>query len=663
MKINDMKKNTNHKNVSRFWLGDNFSVTSDRNDKQLDLTKLAAAQRAIGNFVSIVTGKQIPVVFKGYNSYTDGKSVVIGTKIEGDNFDPTVGLALHEGSHIALTDFEVLKNLDQYVAMHGLNPNLDLPDSELHIIKNLLNWVEDRRIDYASYLAAPGYRPYYEALYDKYFNDKVIDTALLTNEKSTEDWDCYMFHIINFTNANRNLDCLEKLKEVWKIVDLQNISRLKSTSDAMSIACEIYKLLTSHINSATGQKQIDLPQSSENLDNENYNTANLSDDGQSAEGEDATDTSDSENTANGISKSNQLKSATGQKQMSSAQQRRLETQIEKQKDFLNGNPKLEGRKLSNKDVKMLKAIKLSGTEIVTVTDFYKPIDTVVIRNINRNIINNFNRLFETRDFDTSKMQTTVNQGIILGKQLGKKLQVRNESRTLKSTRLATGKIDRRLINQLGAGVENIFHRLTTDQYKDYFLHISIDASSSMNGSKFHTAIMSAVAVAQAASMTNGIRVQITLRGTSAIAGAADKCVTIYAYDSAKDGMIKIKTLFKYLTTYGLTPEGLAFKSIEKNILKDAKQDECIFLNYSDGMPTNEVPGDPIEYTKKIINKFRDHGIQIISFYIESGSYHTSYVRTEFKRMYGESADFIDCTKMLDVAKSLNKRFLQQKQIA
>ena len=185
----------------------------------------------------------------------------------------------------------------------------------------------------------------------------------------------------------------------------------------------------------------------------------------------------------------------------------------------------------------------------------------------------------------------------------------------------------------------------------------------MNGSKFHTAIMSAVAVAQAASMTNGIRVQITLRGTSAIAGAADKCVTIYAYDSAKDGMIKIKTLFKYLTTYGLTPEGLAFKSIEKNILKDAKQDECIFLNYSDGMPTNEVPGDPIEYTKKIINKFRDHGIQIISFYIESGSYHTSYVRTEFKRMYGESADFIDCTKMLDVAKSLNKRFLQQKQIA
>ena len=32
--------------------------------KQVDYTKLAAAQRAIGNFVNIVTGKQIPVKFQ-----------------------------------------------------------------------------------------------------------------------------------------------------------------------------------------------------------------------------------------------------------------------------------------------------------------------------------------------------------------------------------------------------------------------------------------------------------------------------------------------------------------------------------------------------------------------------------------------------------------------
>ena len=46
------------------------------------------------------------------------------------------------------------------------------------LFKVYVNWVEDRRIDYIIYKNAPGYRMYYEAMYDKYFNDKVIDKAL-----------------------------------------------------------------------------------------------------------------------------------------------------------------------------------------------------------------------------------------------------------------------------------------------------------------------------------------------------------------------------------------------------------------------------------------------------------------------------------------------------
>ena len=48
-------------------------------------------------------------------------------------------------------------------------------------------------------------------------------------------------------------------------------------------------------------------------------------------------------------------------------------------------------------------------------------------------------------------QSAIVSGIILGKQLGRKLQVRNTDRTLKSTRLKTGKIDKRLLSQLGFG--------------------------------------------------------------------------------------------------------------------------------------------------------------------------------------------------------------------
>ena len=104
---NKIQISSKSKNWSSYWLGSEFETDFGKG-KDTDYTKLAAAQRAIGNFVNIVTGKQIPVVFQSSDSsYTDGERVVIGTKLEDKNFDPAVGLALHEGSHIAFTDFSL----------------------------------------------------------------------------------------------------------------------------------------------------------------------------------------------------------------------------------------------------------------------------------------------------------------------------------------------------------------------------------------------------------------------------------------------------------------------------------------------------------------------------------------------------------------------------
>ena len=82
--------------------------------KGVDHIQLAQYRRAISNFVNIVTGRSdIPVQFQSRDSsYTDGKRVMIGSKIDEKNFDPVVGLALHEGSHIKLSDFNFLKNLE-----------------------------------------------------------------------------------------------------------------------------------------------------------------------------------------------------------------------------------------------------------------------------------------------------------------------------------------------------------------------------------------------------------------------------------------------------------------------------------------------------------------------------------------------------------------------
>jgi hypothetical protein len=78
---------------------------------------MAAKKRAISNFVSIVTSKQIPVKFALHgDSYTDGNTVVISSKLDkNEDFDVAVGLALHEGSHIKLSSFDLLADLDYYI--------------------------------------------------------------------------------------------------------------------------------------------------------------------------------------------------------------------------------------------------------------------------------------------------------------------------------------------------------------------------------------------------------------------------------------------------------------------------------------------------------------------------------------------------------------------
>jgi len=689
----------NSTQASSFWLDDDFDVEF-RSAAGIDYTKLAAAQRAIGNFVNIVTGKPIPVVFQSNDSsYTDGETVTIGTKLDGKNFDPAVGLALHEGSHIAHTNFELFKHTNGGPTSYLANTQFakrcsdmittPLCDADHRVIKDLLNWIEDRRIDYKIYTTAPGYRMYYEAMYDKYFNDKVIDKALIAGEKCQETMDDYMFHIINLTNPKRQLTILKQLRAIWDIIDLKNIQRLQTTDDALTIACNVFTIIK--------QAETDNKSNPQDLDNQpkqdegdpapgngggdqgnDVSNGEGGDEGGVKENSDADD-ADSDNDSDADSKSNNTS------KMSPSDLNKLAKAIENQRDFLNSKSIKKG-KLTKSQASTISAMREAGVESRSVAtsddgngDF---VDTVVIKKLTPAIICSLPGLFNSNsnyfvngqyNYDTllanspndykirrmKPLQDAVMNGIVLGKQLGRKLQLRNADRNLKTTRLETGKIDRRLIAQLGYNNANVFHRIITDRFKNYFIHISIDASGSMTGLKFENAIASAVAVAQAASMTTGIRIQISLRGTNSLNGRNEKAVTIYAYDSALDKMSKIRNMFKYLDTFGCTPEGIAFKSIEKDIKADAKGDECIFVNYSDGAPT-DVPGcgyryDGVAYTRRVITGFREIGINIISYFITEGN---GYGAGSFKTMYGPDASFIKPTNMNEVSKTLNSKFLE-----
>ena len=264
------------KKYSSFWLKDDLFDDVDDGlnvveSKHSNLMALASYKKSIGNFVNIVTNDNIPVTFdvRGNDSYTDGKSVVISAKMDDKDFDSTVGLALHEGSHIKLTDFDSLdtinNHIDLVVGNHFIEDLMEKHSKDTYttksyisgIVKNLLNVIEDRRIDYYVYSTSPGYKGYYHSMYEKYFHSKIVDKGLQSSEYRDLDWESYMFRIINITNSNRDLDALPKLREVWNLMNLKNIQRLKSTDDSMKLASEIFKLIENSL--PAEQKPIESP--------------------------------------------------------------------------------------------------------------------------------------------------------------------------------------------------------------------------------------------------------------------------------------------------------------------------------------------------------------------------------------------------------------------
>ena len=91
------------KKESTYWL-------SHTPTEKFNLIELAHTQRAISNFVKILTKEDIPVEFfecKYGESMTNGKEITISSTINMHNIDSVVGLAIHEGAHCIYTDFFV----------------------------------------------------------------------------------------------------------------------------------------------------------------------------------------------------------------------------------------------------------------------------------------------------------------------------------------------------------------------------------------------------------------------------------------------------------------------------------------------------------------------------------------------------------------------------
>ena len=665
-------------NYSSFWLDngwDNNTSIFDEDEpkKGVDLVALASYRRAISNFVSIVTGEpDIKVTFNATgDSYTDGKKVVISSKLDDKLFDSTVGLALHEGSHIKLSDFDFLKGLENQIPQEYFNRAEALGMEKYEVIgklKNLLNYVEDRRIDYFVFSNSPGYKGYYHSMYDKYFHAKVIDKALGSKEYTSVEWDSYEFRIINLTNKNTLLDVLPGLGEIKKLI-FSNVKNLNSTAEAFVISLKVFEIILSNLEA---QPKVDGGKGEGKEGNEG-----------SEEQKDTGSKGDGDSDGGGESMSGEGGESTDEKpdlsDLSDRQKRMLSNAVKKQKKFMEGD--ITKKKLSKKDKAAMDSVESAGMSYVDVAKDLEsrwnskktPTKVLMVKKFNKalaesdtiSMINNPNWTYGNAE----AYQVAIDKGLVMGTILGRKLQVRGESRETKWSRKDSGRIDKRLIAELGFGNERVFQTSFIEQYSDAFLHISVDASGSMGGDKWTNTQTAVAAIAKACSMINNVDLVISYRSTQSSGNgyrrnSKSNPLMLIAYDSRVDKIAKVKNLFRYLRPSGTTPEGLCFEAILKEIEPASKDKDSYFLNFSDGMPM--FSNDEIDYyndtainhTAKMIKEIRSRGVKVLSYFI-GDSYDRRECTSTFGRMYGTDAEYIDVTSVLPVAKSMNKRFLQK----
>jgi hypothetical protein len=686
-------------NYSDFWLKDNHyewdwedeldaaieeesgtDATVDAEDRLSDTTarliRLSSARRAVANYVSILTNQNIPVVFNDSAvNCTDGKLVYISSDItKKDNFDVAVGLALHEGSHIKYSDFELFKTVWMNVPrdIYNYTEKLSISKDEVgKTCQTILNYVEDRFIDYTVHRNAPGYRGYYDALYDEYFNSKVVTDALDSDMYRTLSIESYMYRIINLTNPNTNLKALPGLYDIAKELDLTNISRLTTPKDRLNVAYKIAEIVFKNINEHN-QKQTG-PGFNQNDSGVPDDSNGMPGDGESGKstddvlgGMESTVTSDNAAVTSDVGTDSNV---------SKTKQNKIAKSFEKQKDFLAG--KIKKKKVSKREKTMLDVLEKSQIDLVPVAQemmkasgFVGSVECILVKNMTKELIlsEEFPMSVGAKNESSRiELQKNVDAGIVLGTKLGRRLQIRNEINIDKFTRRNLGKIDKRLMHELGFETDtNIFYSTFTNKYKKVNFHISVDASASMGGPKWNRTIKLCVALAKATSMIDNVDLTISFRTTMSY-----NPYIVVAYNSKVDKFSKIKNLFSYLIPVNTTPEGLCFEALMKFLPKADTNTNSYFVNISDGEPcfyyNNTSAGiafsyrdkSACEHTRTQVRKIKESGYNIISYFVSDyDSFGMELLRQNFKTMYGSDSHFINVENLNQIVKTVNSKMME-----
>lgn len=630
-----------------------------RSATTIDLAKasrLAAVRRAVGNFVRILTNDdEIVVVFNdGNDSYTDGKYVVISAESDPKKFDVLVGTSLHEGAHCVFSQ-ALLDMLKTYEFEDMVRDRF----GRQHItsVHNIVNCLEDRRIDSEVYRRAPGYRPYYQSMYDTHWNAKEIAKAIIRTEKlRVPTIHSYMFRIINITNPAIKYMMDKHLPEFRKIYDtfgLNNILRFSNpdgtvkANELVECAMDIYQIILDNKVDDEDQQQ-------------NQFIQGESSEGQSGAGDDAADdesqSGQSQMSDEDIEKAVAKELGKNNLGKSDPKMDKIEQQM---MDFLNGNTKK--KKITKK---MGDAVKTMEESDITVSSIeidgtsYPYVRVPRLTTSSESILPNI--MF--RSWRSPEAGDKIKQGRRLGQIIVDRIKIRHDNNETKFSRRPVGKIDRRLIHSLGTDNENVFFSKIIQDYKNSVIYLTIDASSSMHGTKWDQTVVLSTGLAYAATKINNFDVVVNLRY------GLDSIWSINMFDSRREPFSHFERWMAKFTPENTTPESIVY-DIEKDFIESlkTKDNNVYFITMTDGGANYTPAGSrwtgyrsgfgnegAQKHCRQMLKRFKEVGIECLSYFIgTSGGYYSEWEQKSFKASYGQDGVFVPMGNFSMISKSVN----------
>ena len=604
--------------------------------------RLDTLRKRIAQYAYVLTNKHIPVKFNVSEShkdpwnpsYTDGDIIVVGGTDRKEDVPVIIGTALHEGSHIAQTDFDVWFYTIENPVMSMTSRAKKLIDEmgmkEKHvqsILKNVFNVIEDRYIDTWAMKERPGFRKYYAAMYKALWNSKDVsecvekgvhendNPAVPDIDLTEETVHAYLYMVTNISNdtvQKKGPNMLNGFQEILDTLDYPRVLRLSETEDRLDVSTKIIEIILENVDDPAHDDESEFEDINEQM--EQFQNAMSDEEGQKYKivvhmGEES---------EHGDSNAMTVESF---EEMMDEMDIEIDPDVQKYLDALkNGNVEVTSDDMGIPNVKVFH---------YRITD----IDSESFEHYS--------------DYESTNTTQAVEEGRVRGKQLANLIRVRNDINVRTKTRQRRGKLAGNLLSEIGYN-ERVFKSHTVEEYGDVWFYISIDGSYSMSGERWHNAISAAVSLMVAFQHIDNVNLTVNVRYSEYENPAI---VTVY-----EDGMNVNTALndLKRLDAGGSTPEALCFDSQIDHIINTAGSvEDAYFINFSDGEPyftSNEVHysgNTAIEHTQRLMRLFDREKINVMSYFIGNGS-------SEFERMYGTNAKIIDVQNIPELARSINK---------